>query len=57
MKEFKKLKFQSVIQQDILQAVGLFDKLGYELQCDFSADDAAKHNGVCAWGDGEITEG
>ena len=57
MNEFKKLKFQSVIPKDILQAVGLFDKLGYELQCDFSADDAAKHNGVCAWGDGEITEG
>ena len=57
LNSFKNLKFQSVIPQDILQAVGLFDKLGYELQCDFSAYDAAKHNGVCAWGDGEITEG
>lgn len=58
MKEFKNLKFQSVIPQDILQAVGLLDKLGYEVvRNDFSADDAAKHNGVCAWDDGEITEG
>jgi len=57
MSEFKNLKFHSVIPQDILQAVGLFDKLGYEAGCDFSADDAARHNGVCAWDDGEITEG
>lgn len=55
--EFKKLKFQSVIPQDILQAVGLLEKLGYEAGSDFSTDDAAKHNGVCAWDDGEITEG
>ena len=55
--KFKNLKFQSVIPQDILQVVGLLDKLGYEAGCDFSADDAARHNGVCAWDDGEITEG
>jgi len=57
LNNFKKFKFQSVIPQDILQAVGLLDKLGYGAECDFSADDAAKHNGVCAWDDGEITEG
>lgn len=58
MKEFKNLKFQSVIPQDILQAVGLLEELGYEeVRSDFSLNDAAKHNGVCAWDDGEITEG
>lgn len=58
LNELKNLKFQSVIPQDILQAVSLFEKLGYEVvRNDFSADDAAKHNGVCAWDDGEITEG
>lgn len=58
LNEFKNLKFQSVTPQDILQAVGLLDKLGYEVvRNDFSVYDAAKHNGVCAWDDGEITEG
>lgn len=57
LNEFKKLKFQSVIPQDILQAVDLLEKLGYEAGGDFSADDAACHNGICAWDDGEITEG
>lgn len=57
MSEFKNLKFQSVIPQDILQAVGLLGKIGYETEGSFSADDAARHNGVCAWDDGEITEG
>lgn len=58
MKEFNNLKFKSVIPQDILQAVGLLDKLGYEVvRNDFSVYDAASHNGICAWDDGEITEG
>lgn len=58
MKEFKNLKFKSVTPQDILQAVGLLDKLGYEVvRNDFSVYDAASHNGICAWDDGEITEG
>ena len=57
MKEFKNLKFQSVIPQDILQAVSLLEEIGYEVGWDFSADDAARHNGLCAWDDGEITEG
>lgn len=56
--ELKNLKFKSVIPQDILQAVGLLDKLGYEVvRNDFSVYDAASHNGICAWDDGEITEG
>lgn len=57
MKGFKNLKFHSVIPQDILQAVELLEKLGYEVGDDFSSDDAARHNGICAWDDGEITEG
>lgn len=58
LNKFKNLKFKSVTPQDILQAVGLLDKLGYEVvRNDFSVYDAASHNGVCAWDDGEITEG
>lgn len=58
LNKFKNLKFHSVIPQNILQAVSLLERIGYEVVCnDFSADDAAKHNGVCAWDDGEITEG
>lgn len=58
MNEFKNLKFKSVTPQDILQAVGLLDKLGYEVvRNDFSVYDAASHTGICAWDDGEITEG
>ena len=57
LNEFKNLKFHCVIPQDILQAVELLGKIGYEAEDGFSADDAAKHNGVCAWDDGEVTEG
>lgn len=57
LNEFKNLKFHSVIPQDILQAVELLGKIGYEAEDGFSADDAAKYNGLCAWDYGEITEG
>ena len=56
--EFKNLKFRSVSYNKIECAVQLLKKLGYgEIHNDFSVHDAAKHNGICAWDDGEITEG
>lgn len=58
LREFKKFGFKSNDEQEITTAVKLLEKLGYELfRNDFSLNDAAKHNGVCAWDDGEITEG
>ena len=36
MNGFKNLKFYSVIPQNILKAVSLLDKLGYEAGCDLS---------------------
>lgn len=58
MSDFKKYKFNSTDEYEILQAVELFKELGYSQYIDvFDIALAVEFNGVCTWGDGKITEG
>lgn len=58
MNKFKNLKFYSRDRQQILEALDLFEQLGYSLvdEC-LNSEEAEDGEGLCAWGDGEITEG
>lgn len=58
MKEFKQFKFYSQDEQQILEAVSIFKKLGYRVVDGyFNINEAKDHGGVCVWDDREITSG
>ena len=58
MKEFKNLKFYSQDEQQILEAVNIFKKLGYRVvDGNFNINSAKENGGVCVWDDREITSG
>jgi len=58
MKGFKQLKFYSRDRQQILEALDLFEQLGYSVVDEgFNSEEAEEGEGLCAWDDGEITEG
>lgn len=58
LNEFKKLKFYSRDRQQILEALDLFEQLGYSLVDEgFNSEEAEDEEGLCVWDDGEITEG
>lgn len=58
MKNFKQLKFYSQDEQEILEAVSIFKKLGYRVVDGyFNINEAKEHGGVCVWDDREITSG
>ena len=58
LKDFKNLKFYSQDEQQILEAVSIFKKLGYRVvDGHFNINSAKEHGGVCVWNDREITSG
>lgn len=58
LKGFRKLKFKSSNKYEIEDALVVLKKLGYsECESGFSISDAVMDDGICAWDDGEITEG
>lgn len=58
LKDFKNLKFYSQDEQQILEAVSIFKKLGYRVvDGHFNINSAKENGGVCAWDDREITSG
>lgn len=58
LKGFKSLSFYSRDEQEILEALRLLSELDYRtVDGCFNTADAVSHNGLCAWSDGEITEG
>ena len=57
MSKFTKLCFKSKDEHEIIIAVKFLEKLGYSYDQYFSTDYAAIHGGLCAWDDGELTEG
>lgn len=58
LNSFKNLKFKSVNNSDIEDALSLLKTLGYsEHESGFSVFDAVEHGGFCAWDDGLVTEG
>lgn len=55
---FKNLKFYSRDRQQILEALELFEQLGYSLVDEvFNSEEAEDGEGLCVWDDGIITEG
>lgn len=58
LKDFKNLKFYSRDRQQILEALELFEQLGYSLFDEgFNSEGAEDDEGLCVWDDGIITEG
>lgn len=58
MSEFKQLKLKSDSVKVVGEAVNLLQQIGYKAHHGFfSIQYACLHGGLCAWGDGEVTEG
>lgn len=55
--KFKNLKFKSTNECEISEALSLLNKLGYSQHEYFNIEDAVYHCGLCAWDDGDVTEG